>query len=132
LLHKTWIPSGHRLTTSLTASRTEAKDWRSQATLWIEALGKVFFRVWKDFVALSELRFRRRSFAPKPARVDAATNPVPEVVPVITTVLPSIEGKLCLNSGKCIDSIFFLVYDIFFNHPLFLTDTLLLISRYFK
>jgi hypothetical protein len=99
-LHNTWIPSGQRLTTSLTASRTEAKDWRSQETLWIVAFGKEFFRLWKDFVALSELRFKRSSFAPKPARVEAATNPVPEVVPVMTTVLPSMDGKPFLNSGK--------------------------------
>jgi hypothetical protein len=39
--------------------------------------------------------------APSPANVWAATWPVPEVVPVMATVLPAIEGSDRRKAGKC-------------------------------
>ena len=100
LLHSTCTPSGHSSLTLAAALRTDANDCRSHSTAWRSAEGCAAVSWLKLAVDRFDDRLRTSTLAPSPTRVSAAIFPVPEVVPVITTVLPSMAGSLPTNWGK--------------------------------
>ena len=85
-------------------SRTAAKLCKSHSIEWKDPLDVVSFNFSNEFLALSEGLFKRTTFAPSLPHASAAVYPVPEVVPVMTMVLPTRGGRLSKSSSKYFDS----------------------------
>mmetsp|Transcript_10044 Transcript_10044/g.36697 ORF Transcript_10044/g.36697 Transcript_10044/m.36697 type:complete len:208 (+) Transcript_10044:806-1429(+) len=102
LLHSTsMLPSlPSMLFTWLAASRTDWKLCRSQSTPSTVASGKAARQSSRNLVARSDLRLRQITRAPLSSSTREAILPQPVVVPVSTTVLPSMDGSPATNLGN--------------------------------